>query len=100
MTCPTSSTGSGGGAAASAPHARPLTFWPWACAIRDTYPHLHGILCVPATGGRAVAAARNETAADALAGGRVLLSRRLVDPAMLAVVEVAAQRLRFDVTVA
>ena len=55
---------------------------------------------VPATGGRAVAAALNETAAAALTGGRVLLSRRLADPAMLAVVEAAAERLRFDVTVA
>lgn len=73
---------------------------PWARAIRDADPHLHGILYVPATGGRAVAAARNEPAAGALAGGRVLLSRRLADPAMLAVVEAAAERLRFDVAVA
>jgi hypothetical protein len=73
---------------------------PWARAIRDAYPHLHGILYVPATGGRAVAAALNETAAGALGGGRVLLSRRLTDPAMLAVVEATAERLRFDVTVA
>ena len=73
---------------------------PWARAIRDAYPHLHGILYVPATGGRAVAAALNETAAGALAGGQVLLSRRLTDPAMLAVVEATAERLRFDVTVA
>lgn len=73
---------------------------PWARAIRAVYPHLHGILYVPATGGRAVAAALNETAAGALAGGRVLLSRRLADPAMLAVVEAAAERLRFDVTMA
>lgn len=73
---------------------------PWARAIREAYPHLHGILYVPATGGRAVAAALNETAAGALVGGRVLLSRRLADPAMLAIVEAAAERLRFDVTVA
>jgi hypothetical protein len=73
---------------------------PWARAIRDAYPHLHGILYVPATGGRAVAVALNETAAGALAGGRVLLSRRLADPAMLAVIEATAERLRFDVTVA
>lgn len=73
---------------------------PWARAIRAAYPHLHGVLYVPATGGRAVAAALNETAAEPLAGGPVLLSRRLADPAMLAVVEAAADRLRFDVTVA
>ena len=71
---------------------------PSARAIRDAYPHPVEILCVTATGGRAVAAAHNETAADPLIGGWVLLSRRLADPAMLAVIGAAAERLRFDVT--
>lgn len=79
----------------TAPHHRTQ---PWARAIRQAYPHLHGILYVPATGGRAVAAALYETATGALVAGQVLLSRRLNDPAMLAVVEATAERLRFDVT--
>ncbi len=73
---------------------------PWARAIQDAYPHLHGILYVPATGDAPWPPHSPRTAAGALTNGRVLLSRRLADPAMLAVVESAAERLRFDVTVA
>lgn len=81
----------------TAPH---LKTQPWARAIRADYPHLHGLLYVPATGGRSVAVALNETAVPALRTGRVLLSRRLNDPALLPVITVAAARLRFAVTIA
>lgn len=79
----------------TAPHQR---VQPWARAIRDTYHDLHGVLYVPATGGRGVAVALNESAAPSLAAGTVLLSRLLSDPAMRSLVEAAAQRLQLTLT--
>lgn len=63
---------------------------PWARKIRSTYPQLHGVLYVPATGGRAVAVALNESAVDALQHAEVRLSRRMID---LPIVSATAQRL-------
>jgi hypothetical protein len=72
---------------------------PWAWAIRDAYSDLHGIAYVPSTGGRAVAMALNESAAPVLQSSGVLLSRNFADPALLGVIEAAATRLRFAVTI-
>lgn len=71
---------------------------PWARAIRQTYPDLHGVLYVPATGGHGVAIALNETAAPSLGGGEVLLSRALSDRALRDYVEAAAHRLQLALT--
>lgn len=69
---------------------------PWARAIRAAYPALHGILYIPSTGGRAVAAALNESAAGHLAG-TVELSRRVADDEMLTIIDRIAARLGFTV---
>ena len=79
----------------TAPHERTQ---PWARAIRQQYPQLHGLLCTPATGGRAVAAALNETSSPHL-GGRIELSRVLHHPQLLPLVGEVGQRLGFSIEV-
>jgi hypothetical protein len=71
---------------------------PWARAIRRQYPQLHGLLYTPATGGRAVAAALNETSGPYL-GGRIELSRRLHHPQLLPLVGEVGRRLGFSIEV-
>lgn len=71
---------------------------PWARAIRQAYPDLHGVLYVPATGGHGVAMSLNETAAPSLGSGTVLLSRALSDPAMRTYAAAAAHRLQLALT--
>lgn len=66
---------------------------PWARAIRRDYPHLHGILYAPSTGGRAAALALNESAAPAITGCPLLLSLPLAGSELLGVVAAAAERL-------
>lgn len=73
----------------TAPHARTQ---PWARAIRAHYPQLHGILTIPATGGRALAAALNETSTPQLAGP-IELSRPLRHPQLLPIIGHTAQQL-------
>lgn len=65
---------------------------PWARAIRTTYPDLHGVLYVPATGGRAVAAALNESSSPMLATASLVASRPLGDLADLGILGDAAER--------
>jgi hypothetical protein len=79
----------------TAPHERTQ---PWARAIRRQYPQLHGLLYTPATGGRAVAAALNETSGPSL-GGRIELSRRLHHPQLLPLVGEVGRRLGFSIEV-
>lgn len=79
----------------TAPHERTQ---PWARAIRQQYPQLHGLLYTPATGGRAVAAALNETSSPHL-GGRIELSRLLHHPQLLPLVGEVGQRLGFSIEV-
>lgn len=79
----------------TAPHHK---VQPWARAIREAYDDLHGVLYVPATGGHGVGIALNESAVPSLESGTVLVSRRLSDPAMLVLVEAAAQRLQLALT--
>jgi hypothetical protein len=79
----------------TAPHA---CTQPWARAIRQQYPQLHGLLSAPATGGRAVAAALNETSSPHL-GGRIELSRPLHHPQLLPLVGEVGQRLGFSIEV-
>lgn len=73
----------------TAPHQRTQ---PWARAIRTHYPHLHGILSIPATGGRALAVALNETSTTHLAGP-IELSRPLRHPQLLSLIGHTAQHL-------
>lgn len=68
----------------------------WARAIRAAYPHLHGLLYVPPTGGRSCAAALNESAVRLLSGP-VDLSRRIVDDEMLDILDAVAHRLGFAI---
>lgn len=68
---------------------------PWARKIRSTYPHLHGLLYVPSTGGRAAAVALNESAVGALQRAEVYLSRPMID---LPVVAATAQRLAIGIS--
>jgi hypothetical protein len=77
------------------PHERTQ---PWARAIRAQYPRLHGLLYAPATGGRAAAAALNETSSPQL-GGRIELSRPLHHPQLLPLVGEVGQRLGFSIEV-
>lgn len=77
----------------TAPHARTQ---PWARAIRARYPQLHGILTIPATGGRALAAALNETSTPHLAGP-IELSRPLRHPQLLPIIGHTAQHLGITV---
>jgi hypothetical protein len=79
----------------TAPHERTQ---PWARAIRHQYSQLHGLLYAPATGGRAVAAALNETSAPQL-GGRIELSRPLRHPQLIPIVGEVGQRLGFSIEV-
>jgi hypothetical protein len=79
----------------TSPHERTQ---PWARAIRQQYPQLHGVLYTPATGGRAVAAALNETSTPHL-GGRIELSRPLHHPQLLPIVGEVGQRLGFSIEV-
>ncbi len=79
----------------SAPHDRTQ---PWARAIRRQYPELHGLLYTPATGGRALAAALNESSVARL-GGPIELSRPLHHPQLLPIVGEVGQRLGFSVEV-
>jgi hypothetical protein len=79
----------------TAPHERTQT---WARAIRQQYPPLHGVLYTPATGGRAVAAALNETSSPHL-GGRIELSRPLHHPQLLPIGGEVGQRLGFSIEV-
>jgi hypothetical protein len=79
----------------TAPHARTQ---PWARAIRTEYPQLHGLLYTPATGGRAVAAALNETSSPNLRGP-IELSRPLHHPQLLPLVGEVGQRLSFPIEV-
>ncbi|MFU8841790.1 MAG: RES family NAD+ phosphorylase [Nitriliruptoraceae bacterium] len=79
----------------TAPHERTQ---PWARAIRRQDPQLHGLLYTPATGGRAVAAALNETSGPYL-GGRIELSRRLHHPQLLPLVGEVGRRLGFSIEV-
>lgn len=71
---------------------------PWARAIRQQYPELHGLLYVPSTGGRALAAALNESSTPHL-GGRIELSRPVRHPQLLPIVGEVGQRLGFSVEV-
>lgn len=80
----------------TAPHERTQ---PWARAIHQQYPQLHGLLYTPATGGRAVAAAINETSRPHL-GGRIELSRPLHRPQLLPLVGEVGRRLGFSIEVA
>ena len=73
----------------TAPHERTQ---PWARAIRTHYPHLNGILSIPATGGRALAVALNETSTAQLAGP-IELSRPLRHPQLLPIIGHTAQKL-------
>lgn len=73
----------------TAPHERTQR---WARAIRTHYPQLHGILAIPATGGRALAVALNETSTPHLAGP-VELSRQLRHPQLLPIIGHTAQHL-------
>jgi hypothetical protein len=59
---------------------------------------LIGLLYTPATGGRAVAAALNETSGPYL-GGRIELSRRLHHPQLLPLVGEVGRRLGFSIEV-
>lgn len=79
----------------TAPHDRTQ---PWARAIRRQYPELHGLLYTPATGGRALAAALNESSLPRL-GGPIDLSRPLHHPQLLPIVGEVGQRLGFSVEV-
>jgi len=79
----------------TAPHARTQ---PWARAIRQQYPQLHGLLYTPATGGRAVAVALNETSTPHL-GGVIELSRPLHHPQLLPLVGEVGRRLGFSIEV-
>lgn len=81
----------------TAPHRRTQ---PWARAIRTAYPQLHGVLYVPATGGRAVALALNEKAVPALTDAPIQLSRRFGDDAFLPIAKGAASRLDVSVSFA
>lgn len=65
---------------------------PWARAIRQSYPQLHGILSVPSTGGRALAAVLNGSSAQRL-GGPIELSRSLRHPQLLPIIGHAAHQL-------
>ncbi len=79
----------------TAPHERTQ---PWARAVRGQYPQLHGLLYAPATGGRAVAVALNETSSPRLAGP-IELSRPLHHPQLLPLVGEVGQRLSFSIEV-
>jgi len=79
----------------TAPHERTQ---PWARAIRRQYRQLHGLLYTPATGGRAVAVALNETSSPHL-GGQIELSRPLHHPQLLPLVGEVGQRLDFSIEV-
>lgn len=71
----------------------------WARAIREGYPDVDGVLHVPATGGDALAIALHEAGCGAV-DASPLLSRELLDPALLPYVEDAALRLRLRLVVA
>lgn len=79
----------------TAPHDRTQ---PWARVIRQQYRELHGLLYTPATGGRALAAALNESSVPQL-GGRIELARPLGHPQLLPIVGEVGQRLGFSVEV-
>ena len=79
----------------TAPHHR---VQPWARAIRSTYPQLHGVLYVPATGGRAVSVVLNELANAALTDAGLLMSRSFDDPALLGIIMDVAKRLNVSIT--
>jgi hypothetical protein len=58
------------------------------------------VLYTPSTGGRAVAAALNESALPALSGAPTLMIRSFTDPALLPIVEASAARVEATLTFA
>lgn len=78
----------------SAPH---VDTQPWARAIRHSCPDLHGVWYSPATGGPGRALTLNETAVPALAT-TLTFQRAFGDRALLSLIGVIGERLRFTIT--